>query len=175
MEGCQLKKIVSKAFSKFKQSRSNGARHIGEVINNSLIDMGFFKKSILLYYLQLYTSKKKWTHVQRFFFIAVALLFFVFGIMILDRTAIIPFGFFFEGFVFIKNSINGLCFLLAAVASAAAWHTKPEKEAREYLIQKIEQNMNVLSNEAQLEVSELEWIENETAAKLPFFSKENAR
>lgn len=135
MESCQLRKIISKTF--FRKCK---AKTFGKAKD-------FLHHSLLGHYLHLYTEKKRWAHFQRTLFMALAFLFFVCGMIIYAKTVINPFGFYFEHFLLLKQSINGLCFMLSVAAGLTAWVIEPEKEAREYIIQKVEQIMNPSSQE----------------------------
>lgn len=147
MRSYQILKTVTKVFSKFKKPNECSRK----MVHSSIIDVGFFKKSIILHYLHLYNTKKRWSHLHKITFFLLALVFFSLGIMIYSKTVNISFGFYFESFILIKQGINGLCFVLSAAAFAAAKLTQPEKEALEYVTQKANQSLDFPSKEAFIE------------------------
>lgn len=162
MESCQLRKILSKNFLRKCKTQTFGKAK------------DFLHHSLFGHYLHLYTAKKRRVHFQRTLFIALAFLFFICGMIIYTKTIINPFGFYFEHFLFLKQSVNGFCFILSAAASIAAWITQPEKEAREYIVQKIGEVMNSSPQEEVIFVDDscgdrallLDKTQNKTTIKL---------
>ena len=90
-----------------------------EIMQSSIVDFGFFKKTLALHYQHLYASKKWHNGLYRMLFFGFGALFLFFGIIIFSKTVNYTFGFYFTDCLYVKNSVNMICVFLSSAAFLA--------------------------------------------------------
>lgn len=148
-----LDKMLFKAspisYSRFLQSKEPHIHYLTKA--RGPIDIEFFRQSISLHYQHAYATNKWQNWVYRFIFLALGLLFLVLSAIIFFKTVNFACGFYFKNCTLVKNSINLLCLLLSGSAFAIGYKIQPEKDAIQYLIGKVERELNYPAKHLQIE------------------------
>lgn len=148
------KKLLNKgspvSYSHFLHPQNHSYTLLEEARNAS-IDREIFKRSISQHYQQIYNTQKWKNWFYRCVFVGFGLLFIALGVAIFFKTINFACGFYFKNGDMLKNCLNIVCFFLAGIAFAIGYHTQPEKEAIQYLIDKIERNFHHPEKHLQIE------------------------
>lgn len=156
MQGKTLFKFSPISYSQFLRSEKkehsflHHFRYLAESRDSS-IDMEFFKRSISLHYQHVYAAKKWQNWCYRCIFFIFGLLFLVLAGIIFFKTTNFACGLYFKNCFLLKNCINIFCLFLAGGAFAIGYQIHPEKEAMQYLVGKVERELNSPAKHLQIE------------------------
>lgn len=143
-EACTLSSSQFMEFNERKgQYSSNGG--------GPLMDIEFFKQTISLHYQHVYASKKWQNWFYRLFFFLLGVLFLILGLAIASQTVNFACSIYFRNCEMIKMCIEIFCFFLSASAFIIGWLIHPEKDAMQYLMKKIEKELDYPTKDLQME------------------------
>ena len=157
-----LFKASSISYSHFLQSKESHKHYVTETKES--VDIDFFRRSISLHYQHAYATQKWQNWIYRLIFFAFGLLFLILGAIIFFKTANFACGIYFKNCTLVKNSVNTLCLFLSLGAFAIGYHIHPKKEAIQYLIGKVERELNYPAKHLQIEFNAIisnlahEWV-----------------
>lgn len=148
-----LFKVSRNNFLKKSQKRKDQltVQYTTAIMRSSIIDFGFFKKSIAYHYQHLYASKKWLNWIYQFVFLGFGILFLIFAIIIFFKTGNHNLGFYFTDSFYVKNGVNATCLFLSIAAFLAGYQIHPEREAMHHLLSKIQGDLNVPEKHMQIE------------------------
>ncbi|MFI0434490.1 MAG: hypothetical protein ACH350_02025 [Parachlamydiaceae bacterium] len=153
MENKKLFKTTSFKFTPISYTRFLPSSSLSRSLDQSTekMDADFFKRSISLHYQHAYASKKWQNWIYRIIFFGFGFLFLLLSAIIFHKTSNFSCSIYFKNCLFVKNSINILCLLLAGGAFIVGYKMHPKKEAIQYLIGKIERELNQPAKHLQIE------------------------
>lgn len=153
MRACRQTRAAKVSYSRLFKTQTSVAK--GEIIPSPVVDIHFFKKSLVLHYQHLYAKTKRLNRLYRVLFYGFSLLFAGFAVAIFVHTVNDTFGFYFGDLHLVKDSVNAICVLLAGAAFFAGQRIAPEEAARSLVISRIEEGLSCPAKETQIEFNAL--------------------